>query len=162
MALPFYMTVEGETQGPIEGFSTTTGHETQIQCHALKQTIAIPINKQTGQPSGLRNHGPITITKSFDKASPLLYQAMVNGERMKEVVLRFYRITKAGLEENYYTITLTNATLVSISPIMYNVFDDDLQRYDHMEEISFTYARIEWTWEPDSITAADEAISDAT
>lgn len=159
MALPFYLTLEGKSQGPIVGSSATIGHEDQIQCHALEQTIDRPINIQTGQPTGLRLHHPLKITKSFDKSSPPMYQALVNGEKMTEVKLEFYRILSEGQEELYFTITLTDALIVSIKPRMHNVFDEDLVRYDHMEEVSFLYGQISWRWEPDGIESMDVAIA---
>jgi type VI secretion system secreted protein Hcp len=159
MALPFFMTLKGTTQGNIEGYNTTAGREKEIQCHALDQTIDIPIDEKTGQPTGLRIHRPITITKSFDKASPLMYKALVTGERMSEVILKFFRIHKAGNQENFFTITMKNATIIKIKPMTYNIFDPDLQRYDNLEEVSFTYGQIEWRWEPDSISAMDQSVS---
>jgi type VI secretion system secreted protein Hcp len=158
MALQFYMTVEGEKQGNIEGNNTNVGHEKEILCHALDQVIKIPFNELNGQPGGKRIHGPISITKSFDKSSPLLYQSIANGEQLSKVVLSFPRIVEQGLEEIYFTITLTKATIVKIRPTMQIVFDDNLRRYDHMEEISITYAQIEWRWEPDGIVSMDKAI----
>jgi len=155
MALTFYMTLTGTTQGAIEGASSHAGHEAEIQCHALDQSIQIPYNRETGQPTGKRIHGALKITKSFDKSSPLLYKSLVEGERMSDVILTFFRILPTGSQENYFTITLTDATIVEIRPIMHNHFDEELARYDHMEEVSFTYKQIEWRWEPDGITAED-------
>lgn len=155
MALPFFMTLTGQTQGAIEGYSTKTNHEAEIQCHALDQKITVPFDIQTGQITGMRAHGPVKITKSFDKASPLLFQAMVQGEMMTEVKFMFYRILPSGEEQLYYTIILSDATIVELHPYMLNVFDPDLARYDHLEDVSFTYSRVEWRWEPDGITASD-------
>ena len=161
MALPYYMTLEGQTQGAIEGNCSATGHETEIQCHALDQSISIPWNSKTGQPAGKRNHGPLKITKAFDKSSPLLYNALVNGERFNFVKLQFFRILPTGGEENYFTIQLTNATIVEIRPHMLNHFDPELARYDNMEDVAFAYGQIEWRWEPDGITGMDNAVSGA-
>jgi type VI secretion system secreted protein Hcp len=153
MALPFYMTLKGQTQGPIDGSNLATGHEKEIQCHALEQSLKIPYNDKTGQPSGLCVGGAFKIFKSFDKASPKLYQALVTGERMPEVVCKFFRIAKTGQEEHYFTITLKDATIVEVKPLMFNHFDLALAKYDHIEEISFTYAQIDWRWEVDGIAA---------
>ncbi|MDF1545724.1 MAG: Hcp family type VI secretion system effector [bacterium] len=161
MALPFYMTIEGNTQGNIEGSCNATGHEVEIQCHALDQTIQIPWNSKTGQPAGVRNHGPLKVTKAFDKASPPLYKAMIEGERLSIVELKFYRILPTGGQENYFTVSMTDATIVEIRPHMLNHFDAELARYDNMEDVSFAYAQIEWRWEPDGITAMDDMTSGA-
>lgn len=159
MALPYYVTIEGANQGNIEGSNSMAGHETEIQGHALEQSIQIPYNHETGKPQGIRIHGAIKITKSFDKASPKLYQALVTGEQLAKVVLTFWRIDPAGMEENYFTMTLTNATIVEIKPIMLNHFDPHDNQFDHMEEMSVTYEQIEWLWCPDGIVAADERVA---
>lgn len=156
MALQFFMRLTGDTQGEIKGASAQTGHEEEITCHALDQKIYRPFDKLSGQPTGARIHGPLTITKSFDPSSPLLYQALCTGERLTEVYLEFYRISPAGIEEKYFTIRMDQATIVEIAPRMEIVFDSEMQRYDHLENISFAYARIEWTWEPSGISAMDE------
>ena len=157
MALPFYMTMVGDKTGNIEGFNSKVGHETEIQCHALEQRLYRPYNPETGQPTGVRIHGAVKVTKSFDKASPLLFHVLATGENLSEVVMKFFRIDPSGEEVNYYTITLTNATIVEIKPIMLNHFDEQMSRYDHMEEVHITYEKVEWRWEPDGISAVDEA-----
>lgn len=155
MASPFYMTVVGTTQGNIEGYTPEKGHEKQIQCHALEQSIQLPFDRMTGAPQGRRFHGPIKINKSFDKSSPKLYQALATGEELKEVKLDFYRITPAGMEEKYFSITMSGAIIVEMKPHMLNHYDPELARYSHMEDISFTYKRIEWRHEVDGVSAAD-------
>jgi type VI secretion system secreted protein Hcp len=156
MALQFYMTAKAENQGDIVGWNPVANHADEMQCHALDQKVYVPFNELDGQPKGTRVHGPITVTKSFDKASPKLMQALCTGENLPEVNLKFFRVNPQGIEEHYYSIVLTNATIVSIRPRMLNVFDDALKKYDHLEDVSFTYGKIEWRWEPDSVSATDE------
>jgi type VI secretion system secreted protein Hcp len=149
----------GTTQGAIQGFNTMAGHEDEIMGHALEQQVYIPYNRETGKPKGLRIHGPLKINKSFDKASPALYKACVTGEVLSEVVLKFYRIDPSGTEENYFTITLEDAIIVEIKPHMLNHFKEEDARYDHMEDVSFTYERVSWRWEPDGIVSEDSAVA---
>jgi type VI secretion system secreted protein Hcp len=158
MALPYYMTMEGEKTGKID-FSPVFADKEGAVCHAFDQSIKIPFDSKTGKAAGLRIHGPITITKSFDKGSPLLYQMLCTGEKAKEVSFKFYRILPNGSEENYFTITLKNATIVEMKPSMLNHFDPNLAKYDHMEDVSFTYAQIEWRWEPDGIASMDKSVA---
>lgn len=161
MALPFYMTLEGTTQGKIDGNCSAAGHEKEIECHALDQIISRPFDHKTGTPTGLRTHGPLRITKAFDKSSPKLYMALVTGERLKSVVLKFFRILPTGMPENYFTVTMTNAIIVEMHPTMANHLTPGNDKYYHFEDVGFTYGRIEWKWEPDSIVTMDEAISQA-
>ena len=155
-ALPSFMWVEGENQGPIEGSSDLPQREGAIIVYAFGHSLNVPTDPQSGSPSGNRLHGPFKILKSFDKSSPKLYHACATGERLTEVTLKFYRISGAGQEEHYFTIELQNAIIVNISPSMPTTFLQANEAYRHMETVSFTYMRITWTWEPDGIESQDD------
>jgi len=157
MPMPFHMSLTGNTQGNIsQGASTMKGREDTILCQGLEHEVSIPRDLQTGQPTGKRVHRALTITKVYDKTSPKLYQALVTGERMSDVTFKFYRITPAGAEEHYFTTKLENAIIVSIKPWVPNCLDPARERFTHMEDISFTYRKIIWTWEVDGIEAEDD------
>jgi type VI secretion system secreted protein Hcp len=156
MPMPFYMTLEGYDQGKIEGSCDQTGREGNILCQALTHEVSIPRDPQSGQPAGQRVHKALTITKVFDKASPKLYQALTRGERMKDVTMKWYRIDVTGTEQHYFTIRLEDAVVVSMRPTVPNCLDPQFASYGHMEEVSFTYRKIVWTWEPDGIESEDD------
>jgi type VI secretion system secreted protein Hcp len=84
-----------------------------------------------------------------------MYQALCTGEHLKDVTLKFYRITKQGTEEHYYTIMLEDAIVVSIKPYMPVTLLAENEPYRHMEEVAYTYRKIKWTWEPNGIEAED-------
>ncbi len=113
MPMPCYLMLEGQNQGKIEGSTKIQGHDGKILVQAVEHLVDIPKNPQTGLPAGKRVHQGITLTKEVDKSSPKLFQALTSGEQMKSVVLEFYRISPKGTEEKYYTITLSNAVIVS-------------------------------------------------
>ena len=156
MPMPFYMTLEGYDQGAIEGSCDQAGREGTILCQALTHEVSIPRDPQSGQPSGQRVHHALSITKVFDKASPKLYQALTRGERMKNVTMKWYRIDVTGTEQHYFTIKLEDAVVVTMRPTVPNCLDPQLASYGHMEEVSFTYRKIIWTWEPDGIESEDD------
>jgi type VI secretion system secreted protein Hcp len=155
MPMPCHLTLEGEKQGKIEGSCDMKGREGTILAYAMDHDIHIPRDPQTGLASGKRIHGPLTIVKEYDKGSPLLYQALCTGEHMKNVTIKWYRIDAKGSEEHYFTHTLENAIIVSIRPFMKMAFLQENEPYRHMEEVSFTYEKIKWTWEPDGIESED-------
>lgn len=156
MPMPFYLTLEGVMQGTIDGSCDQIGREGTILCQAFEHEISIPRDPQSGQPTGLRVHNPMKITKVYDKASPKLYMALCSGERMKVFQLKWYRINPAGTEEHYFTIDLEDAIVVSAHPNTPNCLDPHYGSYGHMEDIAFTYRKITWTWEPDGISAEDD------
>lgn len=153
--MPSYMEVEGKNQGKIDGSVTQAGRENTILVYAFGHSVIIPRDPVSGQPSGKRIHGPIKILKEFDKSSPKLYQALVTGENLNPVIIKFYRIDPAGQEEHYFTIEIQDAIIVTISPSIPTTFLAQNEQYRHMETVSFTYRKIKWTWVPDGIESED-------
>jgi type VI secretion system secreted protein Hcp len=156
MALPAHLWLEGEKQGKIEGSCDQRGREGAILVQSLEHDISIPHDIQTGLAKGLRVHGKLTIRKEFDKSSPKLYQALCKGEHLRSVKLLFSRIAKTGTEEHYYTIKLEDAIVAGIKSHFPDQQDKQNGTFGHMEDVSFTYRRIIWTWEPDGIESDDD------
>ena len=155
MAMPCYLTLEGENQGKIEGSCEVSGHEGKILVQAVEHSIELPKNPQTGLPSGKRQHLGITLTKEIDKSSPKIYQALCSGEQLKSAQLEFYRISPKGTEEKYYTIRLEKAVIVATRLWVPNCLQPDTRQMGHMEDIGMTYEKIVWTWVPDGIESED-------
>ncbi|RLA97091.1 MAG: type VI secretion system tube protein Hcp [Deltaproteobacteria bacterium] len=155
MPMPAHLELEGKNQGKIEGSCEIQGREGTILVQAVEHDIHIPRSPQTGLPTGKRVHNPLTITKIFDKASPKLYQALCSGEQFSNVTIKWYRIDPTGQEEHYFTTKLEDAIIVSIKAWMPNALDPKMESYQHMEDVSFTYKKIIWTWEPDGIESED-------
>lgn len=155
MPIPAYMTVEGESQGVITegalsedsvGNLYQEGHDDSFMVQAFKHEIVIPRDAQSGQPSGTRVHKPIRVTKVFDKSSPLLYQALVTGEKLT-CTIEWYRTSSEGVQEHYFTHELEGAAVCEISAIMPNCQDPENGHFTHLEEVSFSYSTITWTHE---------------
>lgn len=83
-----------------------------IQLSSFAYSAARPV-RSDGSPSGAAVRQPVTITKALDANSPLLYQALMNGEQITEAEFKFFRMTQTGQEEIYHEITLTNAAVIS-------------------------------------------------
>ncbi len=147
---PAYMWVTGDVQGDIEGSTTEAGKEGAIKIYAMEQEVRVPTDEQ-GRPTGRQVNGPLKVVKEYDKATPLLQKALSTGERLSEVELRFYRVTPSGAEEHYYTVKLENALVVSIKPFSSN--DSSIGK--RFEEVSFSYDKIRWTWEPEGISSLE-------
>jgi type VI secretion system secreted protein Hcp len=155
MPMPCYLSITGKTQGKIEGSCVIDGHVGAILVQAEVSHVKIPRNPQTGLPSGKRVHEPFMITKEIDKASPKILQALTSGEQLSEVLLEYYRITSAGKEEKYYTIRLENAIIVSLNRWMPNCLDKTKASFGHMEDVSFSYEKVTWSFVPKGIEADD-------
>ncbi len=155
MPMPCYLVLEGQNQGKIEGSTKVKGHEGKILVQAVEHAIEIPKSPQTGLPTGKRVHGPMTLTKEIDKSSPKLFQALTSGEQMKDVTLQYMRISPKGTEETYYTVKLQNAIITNVRAWTPICLAQENQQMGHMEDVSFTYEKVTWTFEPDGIEAED-------
>ncbi|MDH5692206.1 MAG: Hcp family type VI secretion system effector [Gammaproteobacteria bacterium] len=143
-------TAESIGEGYIEG------HEDEFIVQAIHHQMTVPRDPQSGQPAGRRVHQPLTLTKYVDKSSPILAEALSQGRRLESVELKMYRTSSMGTEEHYFTILLEDAILIDITLDMPNALDPDMRQYGHMERVSFSYRRIEWTHEIAATTGEDD------
>ncbi len=156
MPMPCHLTLVGEKQGKIEGSCDMKGREGTILVYELHHSISIPRSPTDGLATGKRVHAPFTVVKLIDKSSPKIFQALCTGEHLKNVTLKYYRITKQGTEEHYFTTDLEDAIVVSYNPAIPMTLQATNEPYGHMEGVSFTYKKIKMTWEVDGIEAEDD------
>jgi type VI secretion system secreted protein Hcp len=156
MALSAYLTLAGQKQGAINGPVTEKGKENSILVHGFSVGVVSPRDPTTGQASGKRQHDPVTILKDVDKTSPQLWTALVNNENLTKWVLQFWTANAAGLAQQVYTVTLTNASIESMTESMLDNEEAANASLPLQEEITFTYQKIQWTWMDGGITAQDD------
>lgn len=165
MPTPAYLSIEGATQGPITKGAFTSqsvgniyqeGHEDEILVEAFNHVVTVPTDVQSGQPTGQRVHKPLTITKVFDKSSPLLYTALTTGEKLNKVEVKWYRTNPEGKQEHYFTIKLEDAIITHINARMPNCQDPSQAHFTHLEDVSFTYRKITWTHEVGGTSGSDD------
>ncbi len=153
---PIRMTVAGQSTGAIQG----EGPDGTIEALAFQHEIVSPRDAASGLPTGRRQHKPLTIVKPIDKSTPLLHKLLTNNENT-QVTLDFYRKNpQTGAQEKYYTITLTNASVSSIRDWKPNTRDLSADRAGDLQEISFTYQRIAWTYTKGGVTHEDDWSTD--
>jgi type VI secretion system secreted protein Hcp len=163
MALNAYLYVTGQKSGQVKGGVTQKGREDSIMVIAVNHEVITPRDLQSGLPTGARIHKPFVITKELDKSTPILYNILCTNENCSKVIIKFWTpqlkaATGVGAEFQNYTVTLTNANIASIGFRMLNNKDQALAKFTEMEEIAFTYEKIEWVWVDGGITAEDSWI----
>jgi type VI secretion system secreted protein Hcp len=156
MALNAYFTTEGESQGKIEGSCTQAGREGLMEIYGWSHEVISPRDAASGLPTGKRQHKPVTITKAIDKATPLLMNVLVNNENLKTWKLEMWRPSKAGKEEQFYTIELLNGNISGIRAEQLNNKYPENMGHEVREHISYTYQKITWTWKDGGVTAEDD------
>lgn len=149
MANHGYMIITGKKQGLISsgcssqssiGNKCQVGHEDEVMVLAYSHNM---LAGNDGSTSGGRGkHMPLMITKNIDKSSPLLANALHDGEEI-ECTINFYRTSPAGGDDKYYSIHLTGGRIAHVSlqvPHAIHMLDAQPQ-----EIISIRYRDISWT-----------------
>lgn len=165
MPTPAYLTVEGQNQGAITAGTFTQdsvgnvyqeGHEDEILVQAFDHNVTVPTDPQSGQPTGQRVHKALTITKVFDKSSPLLYTALSSGEKLTSCIIKWFRTSADGQQEHYFTTELEDAIIVDIKSYMHNCQDPAMAHFTHLEDVSFSYRKITWSHEVAGTSGSDD------
>ena len=165
MQNPMYMTVIGKKQALMTsgaftqesiGNSWQEGHEDESIIKGYSHNVTIPRDPLSGQPSGQRVHSPLSVTKLLDKASPLLMSALVDGETLKQVIIRKYRTNADGKLELFYTVELEDAIVIDINPDAPHVFGESEKDVAPLEHVSFSYRKIKWTHTRAGTSAEDD------
>lgn len=161
MALVAHMSIEGKSQGNItKGCSRLKGREDTVEVYEFQHAIDIPKDQQSGRIIGQRFHSPVSITKELDKSSPLLALALTTAEQLT-ITLRFYRFAPdgSGKQEQFYTIKLEEAQLISYHAELPFVKDPEEAQYPLLDRLQIAFRRIECTYEDGGITFDDDWIS---
>ncbi len=154
MALPaavdYYLKIEG-----IPGESTARGFESQIEVDSWSWGMSQAATAQgragtmLGDPTK-----PFTIVKAIDKASPKLAEALASKQRFPAVTLTLCRA--GGDKQKYMEYKMTDVIISSIRrvaapatpsapPAQPATRVGGAQNLP-MEEVSFNYGKIEWTY----------------
>ena len=138
-----HCTVTGAVQGAIQGDSdiTSMARANTIQAYDFHHLVTAP-------SGGGTQHENIIISKRMDRATVKLWTALDTRESMSWVC-RFYRpaLSGGGAEEQFYTVTLGNARIVAMEPIVANTLDAATSAYPPMERVRLAYQTmtLEWT-----------------
>ncbi|MAD88282.1 Hcp family type VI secretion system effector [Pseudoalteromonas phenolica] len=155
MAIPAYMWLKDDQGNDVKGSVSVAEREGSIEILHFDHELRIPTDNDTGELTGTRKHEPFVITKAVDAATPYLYKACSNGQTLKTLELKWYRIDDTGTEREYFRHTLQDVKITSISPTMHNVKDLDKERYPHLETVHMRYKRITWTYLDGNIEFSD-------
>lgn len=169
VSLEAYMTIKGKKQGDISKDASkpdsigqvakgASDKQAKITLVAFASGIIVPRDGTSGVATGARNHQPVTITKFFDRASPLLWQALATNELLEDVVCEFYRTDPGGMPhpQNFFKMTWKNATLVSGKAYVPTTINPQNDFYQNMEEWQFTYKEVKWEHIPCSTSGEDK------
>lgn len=156
MANRFYVTIRGTRQGQFKGEDLHGQQGNKITGLAFRYGIATPHDAQ-GQVSGRRQHDAVLLVKEWDAASPQIFQAITTNEVITEVSFEFLKTTPAGQDSPYYTIKLTNASIVKVLMHVDAPTPGTPGDTRELEEVSFVFQKIEVANLDGHTTAIDDA-----
>ena len=123
----------------VEGESTDDKHKGQIEIDSFSWGVSNAGSMATGGGTGKASFSDFTITKTVDKSSPKLMQAVATGEHLKTVDLSMRKA--GGTQMDYYVIHLEDVLVSSYST-------SGGSGEAPMESISFNYQKIEFQYIP--------------
>jgi type VI secretion system secreted protein Hcp len=142
----------------IQGESTQTslGRENSIECLYYEQEVMTAREAGSGMATGRRTYKPLLIRKRIDKASPLIAKTLVQNTVI-EGVFKFFRPspTGDGTTEQFYTVKIKQGRIATQKQIVPDTFIPATSQEPPMEEVSFVFHTIEWTYTNGGITHED-------
>ena len=104
----------------------------------VAQQVGGPVSSSGGASAERCDHAPFTVTKLLDKGSPKLSELCSTGKHISEVEISICRAGGEKLE--YMNYKLSHAMVSS-----YNTMASSGEALP-LDEISFTYGKIEYTY----------------
>lgn len=98
----------------IAGEETMKGYEGWVKAEELAMSLDRDTGTKLISKLGLENRPrSLRIAKAVDKATPIISKRVGKGSKIKEVAIHFVRQDGKGGTQHYFTILLSNVTIVS-------------------------------------------------
>lgn len=140
----------------IEGDSSETSleRENTIECLQFDQVGRRPLSATAA--AGRRTYQPLRIVKPVDRATPSIAAAFFRNETIVGT-FRFYRPSPSGdgTTEQFFTVEIRDGVVASIRHLVLDVLDSDLATRPALEEVTFAFNAITWTWTDGGIETED-------
>ena len=142
----------------IQGESTQTslGRENSIECLFFHAEVMTAREKGSGLATGRRQYQPLMVRKRIDKATPLLAKALCNNEVI-EGTFKFFRPNPAGdgTTQHFYTVEISKGRVATQKMWNPDTIEPATSTMPAMEEVSFVFHTITWTYEDTGATHQD-------
>jgi type VI secretion system secreted protein Hcp len=150
-----YLKVNGQD---VKGESTqiSLGRADSIECVYYEQSVAVARDTATGMATGRRTYNPIVIHKRIDKSSPLLVNALRTNAKV-DGVFKFFRPnpTGDGTTQQFYTVEFKNGQIASFRQFVPNTIVPASSSQPPMEEVTFIFHTIIWTYTNGGVMSMD-------
>ncbi|PLR35690.1 Hcp family type VI secretion system effector [Chimaeribacter arupi] len=144
MSLPAYLFLYDENGVLIKGSCSASGREGAIEVMSTQHNMNLSVDAHSGMLTGRRMHQPVIINKEIDCTSPYLADLLCTETKASKAILRFYSIIEAGIEVEFYNITLEKVIISSIS--VNHAYIPGSTSPNMMETVSLRYGGISWNY----------------
>jgi type VI secretion system secreted protein Hcp len=150
-----FVAVKGKTQGFFKGEGGRAADKKQFAALALDYEVKTPRDSATGQPSGKRQHLPLSVVKEWGAATPQLFQALVTNEVLETVDIDCYGHSAEGKEAIAHRVKLSNAHVVSIQQA-FGTKAAGHPGLQELETVAFAFEKIEHRSPDGAVLASDD------
>ena len=139
-----------------ESTQSSMGRADSIECITYEQSVSSAREAATGMVTGRRQFSPLKVTKRIDKSSPLLLKALSQNEKV-EGVFKFFRPNPSGdgTTEQFYTAEIKEGNIASVKQLIAMTIKPETAGEPPMEEITFVFRTITWTYTNGGVTHTD-------
>lgn len=159
MSYQSYISIKGKKQGQFKAETSKKGRSDKfMEFHSYKMGSAVPVDANSGEVRGFRQHKPLVVTKERGAASPQILQAHWTNEVLDEIVIEIVGRSPDGAKEIVVErIKLTDASIVSVDRYAHAsakaATESDV---DYVEDIAFKFRMIEVENPAASTMASDD------
>ncbi len=144
MAIPAYLWLKDDGGAEIKGSVDVAKREGSIEILGFGHAVSLPTDPATGKITGTRQHSALSFEKEFDASSPYLYKAVATGQKLKSAEIKWYHISDAGQEEEYFNMLLEGVIVTAVCPLMHDCKNPATEKHNHLESVSLCYEKITW------------------
>lgn len=139
-----------------ESTQTSLGRENSIECLSFEDAVRTAREKGSGMATGRRAYEPLKVRKRIDKSSPLIAKALCNNEVIAGV-FKFFRPnpTGDGTTQHFFTVEIGEGRVAGIVRTSPDVIDPASASSPPVEEVSFVFHNITWTYEDGGVSHHD-------
>ncbi len=142
----------------IQGESTQVSldRKDSIECVYYEQAVKTAREAGSGMATGRRQYEPIMIRKRIDKASPLLFKAMVENQVINGKFM-FFRPnpTGDGTTEQFFTVEIQQGRISGYKNYVPDTIEPASSTDPPLEEIQFVFGIISMTYTQGGVTHQD-------
>jgi len=157
-----YYSIDSTTKG-LKFAPETSRFAGKYEALDFDYTVKSPRDVSTGQASGKRQHGAITLTRMVGESSPQLFATLTSNDMIKTLTIDFTRTDTRGQEVLAYSIRLTNVQISEIKQFIATPGDFEGAKHASAvraetlyENVSLVFQRIDISSPASKTSAMDE------